>query len=130
MTAAHNDAYACPFTVDQLLETAVDVLVRGGWRQHGTGSPVDPDDRHCALGAVYCAAHVLSDGSLYRTIGRYAGVWNDQCSYARPAWDAITWAWDRLQKQAPGPSIVRFNDAPDTTAEDVLLVFKRAAHSM
>jgi hypothetical protein len=94
------------------LELAGEILQRDGWSQ---GQALDSVGRHCALGAIGVAVQKTSG----RTSVDYTLI-RDECE-------------DRVMKelQVAAPAFARaiplWNDDPERTVEDVLLVFKRAA---
>jgi hypothetical protein len=88
----------------ELLTKAAEILSEGGHIKFTTGDTSDPSTPHCAIGALVCAQE---EG--------YSG---------------FTQAVDALNA-AVGPfgyhSVIDFNNADDTTGEDVILLFKQLA---
>lgn len=46
-------------TAKEVLARALSILETGGWQGGGFGPPTDPKRPHCAVGAIYAAAHAL-----------------------------------------------------------------------
>lgn len=92
-------------TVSDVLTRAIEVLERDGWCQ---GTLHDQSGAHCALGALDAAAR-----------GMNADYWR-----TRLAVDRYMERNYRISGRDLAPT-AEFNDDPMTTAEDVILSFKR-----
>lgn len=92
---------------------AADILMEKG---HCKGTLEDENGAHCAIGALRAAARWGETGE-----------WRRQLDYGM----AQLKAEQRLGDNVPGDEalapLARWNDAPDTTAEDVILLFKELA---
>lgn len=94
-------------TQQDLFMEAARILTVDGWRQGALGPDCGPN---CASGALARAAKCHPDDEN-RTI--YGGT---RYYYARCYFEGFI-----------GARMVSWNDAPERTAEDVILAFKRAA---
>ena len=83
-----------------MLTAAADLLEEKGWIR-GTG--VDDQGRHCLVAALSDAADSFPGGDAY--------------------WPAL----EAVQQRVPGGWVVRWNDAPGRTAEQVIALLRRVA---
>lgn len=108
-------------TPEEVLEQAAEAIAEHGWHQGylTSGDPTAPDhkdgnpERMCAVGAINYAA----TGSAF--------LWSTEDDpMLAPR------ARQLLRKRLGGAciSIPSWNDAPERTAEDVILALKKAAH--
>lgn len=98
-------------TPEQILEDAIDVLQTHGWIQGKSGSR---HDGFCAIGAVYQA--VAQDV--------HGNVSDKDATAALVALGLLDIPHTSGRLKHP---IAVWNDAPDRTAEDVILAMKKAA---
>lgn len=102
---------------DNIYEDAARILMEGG---HCKGL-LQSDGRHCAMGALNLAGH----GDAHYVV--------DAClTDFGPAWEAGSEAGNWLRDRGVDPyggvdALVQWNNADETTGEDVILLFKELA---
>lgn len=112
-------------TIAEIAEQALNLIERRGWRQDAL-QPHDPGSQVCiseaiwiAAGNVRCTTSVLLQRAL-ETAALIAGV--GPC----PSDASMMTKSGDVVPATPKP-LVRWNDAPERTYEDVVLVLKRMA---
>lgn len=93
-------------------ENAISLLREKGWSK---GSATGPDGSIC-MAVALCEGKVHTDDM------------DELSAFTASSWDAMTYI-RRLfpERMSPWDRIADFNDHPDTTREDVLLVLKHMA---
>jgi hypothetical protein len=113
--------------VRQELEKALEILEAGGRIKGESGPPDNQMAKHCMGGAVDCARVYLGS--------RQAAIYLENLGGVTPAIEVLRqkaldlFGYERLAGHDPlvwPGSIAAFNDHPDTTDEDAILVFKHS----
>jgi hypothetical protein len=91
----------------EILAKAAEILSTGGHIKYSPGNTQTAGGPHCAVGALAAAQYVFGMRGLTAAI--------DAC-------DAAT------REQFGYRSLIDWNNAPATTGEDVILLFKELAH--
>jgi hypothetical protein len=99
------------------IREAIGVLTRVGWTKNAF---TDHAGRHCLQGALYDAHQIgpVGEHPVWRPVTAELGA------DVRLVNEVIQ---DQFPERAGGIGASRFNDHPDTTLEDVILVMEKAA---
>ena len=95
---------------EKRLKEAADLIAQGWTQWRYTLKDKTGHTSYCALGALFATVDIMENG-LEAALRRLAN--------ALP---------EGYLSEFPRDSIVKFNDDPNTTKEDVLLVFKKAIY--
>ncbi|MGW6255445.1 DUF6197 family protein [Streptomyces sp. NPDC055085] len=110
-------------TPEELLLAAIDIIQRDGWHQGDLYKPPATWKANCwreACDEAARTAPTCAMGALFRA-AHGTSRWVDLT-------DSALGAVSLLQGHLGTPMIPHWNDAPERTAEDVILAMKRAAH--